>query len=53
MCPECYQSIELIAGLLMSGSGITMLVARLLRRKKDTAETTHCLTNVRVPYENR
>ena len=53
MCPECFQSVELIAGLLMSGSGIGMLVAKLMRRKKDAAETAHCATNVRVRYDNR
>lgn len=52
MCPECFQSVELIAGLLMSGSGIGMLVAKLIRRKKE-AETAHCAPNVRVPYDNR
>lgn len=53
MCPECFQSVELIAGLLMSGSGVTILVAKLLRRKKDTAETAHCATDVGVPYDSR
>ena len=53
MCPECFQSVELMAGLLISGSGIGMLMAKLLRRKKEAAETADCAANTRVPYDNR